>query len=127
MKGVQDYKMFMRSAGPMGPVLNNGQGFWVPPPNTAFAFDLANPNLFLKQHQQSLQGLPGKQAAFRAGLQNMAPGRNETIQGNLGRQRTGLQQYPLQANNFDQSMVWSQNVRLPVLPSHYSFVPCLRK
>lgn len=127
MKKVQDYEMFMRSAGPMGPVFNNGQGFWEPSPDTAFAFDLTNPNLFLKQHLQSLQGLSGKQAAFRAGLQNMAPGRNETLQGNFGRQRTVHEQYHLQANDFDPSRVWFQNVRRPVLPSHHSFVPCLGK
>ncbi|KAI7786116.1 hypothetical protein LA080_004499 [Diaporthe eres] len=65
MKKIQDYEMFMRSAGPMGPVFNNGQGFWGPLPNTTFAFDLANPNVFLNQHLQSLQGLSAKQAAFR--------------------------------------------------------------
>lgn len=105
--------MFMRSAGPMGPVFNNGQGFWGPLPNTTFAFDLANPNLFLNQHLQSLQGLSAKQAAFRAGLQNMAPGRNETFQGHFGRQRTAHEQYQLQANDFDQSGVWFQKVRRP--------------
>lgn len=35
-----------------------------------------------------------------------APGRNETLQGNLDRQRTEHHQYQLRAKDCDQSMVW---------------------
>lgn len=38
-------------------------------PDTAFAFDLTNPDLILRQKLQSLYTSTGKQAAFRAGLQ----------------------------------------------------------
>lgn len=119
--------MFIRTRGPPGAVSNQGQGLWGPPLDTAFTFDLANRNLFLKQNRQSLYILEGKQAAFRAALQNMAPGRGENVYGNFKTERTEAQQYHPRANDFDQSMVWFQKVS--PLRSVYlsSFVSCLGK
>lgn len=103
--------MFIRSTDPLGGVFNNGQDLWEPSPTAAFAFDLTNPNLFLRHNLANLHALSGKQAAFRAGLQNMATGRSGNLQGNFNRQRTQPQHYQPRANDFDQSMVWFQNVR----------------
>jgi hypothetical protein len=113
--------MFIRSEGPVGVVSNQGQGLGGPSPAAAFAFDLANPNLFLKQNLHSLYLLSGKQAAFRVGLQNMATGRGQNIHSNYKGLRTESEQYHLRANDFDQSMVWFQNVRPPLL--WFSFDP----
>ncbi|POS75881.1 hypothetical protein DHEL01_v205723 [Diaporthe helianthi] len=114
--------MFIRSEGPVGVVSHQGQGLWGPspgpsPPTTAFAFDLANPSLFLKQNLHSLYLLSGKQAEFRFGLQNMATSRRENTHGNFTSKGLPLvtesQQYHLRANDFDQSMVWFQNMEDP--------------
>lgn len=108
-------------------VPNQSRGHWVSLPDAPFDFDLANPNLFLRHNSQSLYVLSAKQAAFRAGLRNMATGRGETLHGNFKGQRTESQHYHLQANNFDQSMVWFQNVRLLCSVFLSFFVSCLGK
>lgn len=103
--------MFIKGEGPPGATFNNGQGLWGPTPETAFAFDLADPNWFLKHNLQNLNVLSAKQAAFRANLQNMATGRGGNLQANFSGQKQEPQQYQLRANDYDQSMVWFQNVR----------------
>lgn len=117
--------MFIRGEGPVGVVSHQRhmQDLWGPSPAAAFAFDLADPNLFLKQNLHNLYLMSGKQAAFRSGLQNMATGRGQNIHGDFKGLRTESQQYHLRANDFDQSMVWFQNVR--PLCSGPSFILCV--
>ncbi|KAG8162061.1 hypothetical protein KVR01_007826 [Diaporthe batatas] len=111
--------MFIRGDVPAGEnVSHQGQGVWGASQTPAFAFDLANPNLLLKQNLHNLYLASGKQAAFRSGPQNMATsggGNNNQAHGNLNmkEKRTESQKYHLQANDFDQSMVWSQNMEDP--------------
>lgn len=112
--------MFIRSTGPVGEVFNEWQGQWGSSPETNFAFDLSNTDLFLKQDTQSLYLLYAKQVAFCAGLQKMAPSRSDNSYGTFNMDRPESQQYQLRTNDFDQSMVWFQNVRClfsPVLCS----------
>ncbi|KAL1870750.1 hypothetical protein Daus18300_005070 [Diaporthe australafricana] len=105
---------FKRSSVPPRAVFNDGQGQWGPSPGIAFTFDLTNPDFLLKQNLQYRYLLYAKQAAFVAGLCRMAPSRNVNFHdGGFNVERSEAQQYQLRTSDFDQSMVWFQNMEDP--------------
>ncbi|KAI3395077.1 hypothetical protein diail_1834 [Diaporthe ilicicola] len=114
MESIQVSNMFKGSSDPLQFVWDAPQGQSGRPLEIAFAFDLTNPNFLLKKNLQYRYLLYAKRPGQSVGLRRMAPGRSGNFHnGSFNGARHEPQQYQLRANDFDQSMVWFQNMEDP--------------